>query len=83
MTSWQRLKYMTDKELAALFSEVTAFLNARPLMPASLDPKDGYLTPNSFLLLRANAEILPHLADAYNYGDSFECIQSMANEVWD
>ena len=83
MTEAQRRRNLTESELRTLLSEVMGFLNSRPLTYAGGDPKDLVaLTPNHFLLQRANASVPPGLQDASSLRKGYEFVQSLANKVW-
>ena len=73
---------LTESELRLLFAEVTGFLNARPLTYVSGDHRDEVLTPNHFLLLRANSEIPPGVYEVKSHKDNYQKIQNVVNKIW-
>ena len=82
----EKRKLMRDFELSTLYAEVTSFLNNRPLTYCSDDPKDGYLTPNHFLMPGrhfVDDRNPPRSQDASCYTDSYRRVQYLANQVWD
>ena len=83
MTDEQRRRNLKEAELRLLFSEVTNFLNARPLTYVGNDPEDLIaLTPNHFLLNRANPAVPLMKTEPMKYRDNFQYVQGLTEEIW-
>ena len=55
---------VSDETLCTIMTEVEGILNARPLVPLTLDSKENEpFTPNHLLLLRGNPNLPPGLYD--------------------
>ncbi|KAL0152096.1 hypothetical protein M9458_052603 [Cirrhinus mrigala] len=67
---------LTHEVLTALFAEVTAIMNARPLIPVSSDPENPYiLTPS--MLLTQKTGTLQHMLKC-----QWKHVQVLADEFW-
>ena len=77
---------VTDETLLTFMTEAEALINSRPLTPVSSDCQDlNALTPNHFLLGRANVSLPPDvLTDADLCSRKrWRHAQMMANHFWD
>lgn len=80
----EKRKHLRDHELRTVLSEVTGFLNSRPLTYESTDTGDSRaLTPNHFLLLRSNITVPPGDYAKMDTRDHFRYVQSLVNKIWD
>ena len=77
-------RYLKENELRTLMTEVTGFLNSRPLTYESSDVNElRALTPNHFILQRSSVSVPqgdfsnPYPRDHYNF------VQHIADRVWD
>jgi hypothetical protein len=81
-----RHRLLTETQLNGLFSEVSGFLNKRPLTQASSDPRDlKVLTPYDLINVRALPLRNPPGVIDYEprlVRTDYELIQTLANEAW-
>lgn len=80
-----RHQRLTHEVLATFLAEVSAIVNARPLIPVSSDPEDPIiLTPATLLTQKqGNATSSPGEVDtASMYKRQWNQVQSLANEFW-
>ena len=75
----------SDDVLTTVMAKAESILNSRPLIPITLDPKDGQpLTPNHLLLLRESITLPPGLFDQRdNYAKRrWAQAQYLTNQFW-
>ncbi|XP_059098443.1 uncharacterized protein LOC131892635 [Tigriopus californicus] len=85
MTQAQQRQRLREFELRTLLSEVTGFLNSRPLTYVGGDPEDlQALIPNHFLIQRASKNLAPIPVNqkAVNPRGSYRFVQSIVEDVW-
>lgn len=77
------LRNIKSDELRLIFSEVTGFLNSRPLTYEGNHPDEpSALTPNHFLLLRPNS-IIPHGDfQSVNPRKHFQYLEMLVDAIW-
>ncbi|XP_045458277.1 uncharacterized protein LOC123668590 [Melitaea cinxia] len=74
---------LTFRELAALFTQIEAILNSRPLSPLSSDPTDLYpLTPGHFLIGRPLMSV-PSLPVTTKRPNRYEFIEQLRQHFWE
>ncbi|TRY76414.1 hypothetical protein TCAL_15943 [Tigriopus californicus] len=67
-----------------LFSEVSNFLNSRPLVYESGDPNEpSAITPNHFLLLRPNSTVPAREYAVMSPRRHFHYMERLIDDVWD
>lgn len=79
-----RHTHLTHDVLCTLMAEVSAIINARPLVPVSSDPSSPTLLTPAMLLTQKPG--VPAPAGSFNEKDLFKCqwkqVQALANEFW-
>ncbi|KFD54671.1 hypothetical protein M513_04371 [Trichuris suis] len=76
---------VTDEVLFTVVVEVESLMNSRPLTHVSLDPRDPEpLTPNHFLLGRADPHIPPDITTEVEISSrrKWRCAQAMVEAFW-
>ncbi|XP_037305223.2 uncharacterized protein LOC119194863 [Pungitius pungitius] len=75
---------LTHEVLCTLMAEVSAIINARPLVPVSSDPSSPVLLTPAMLLTQKPGLIAP--VGSFGKEDLFKCqwkqVQALANEFW-
>ena len=76
--------HLTHEVLCALMAEVSAIINARPLVPVSSDPSSPMLLTPAMLLTQKPG--VPAPAGSFDEKDLFKCqwkqVQALVNEFW-
>ncbi|KAL1259106.1 hypothetical protein QQF64_009683 [Cirrhinus molitorella] len=76
---------LTHEVLTTLMAEVTAIMNAQPLIPVSSDPENPYILTLSMLLTQKTDSHFSPLSDI-NEGNMFKSqwkrVQALAEEFW-
>ncbi|XP_076862530.1 uncharacterized protein LOC143514793 [Brachyhypopomus gauderio] len=77
---------LTHEVLTTFMSEVTAIVNARPLVPVTTDPEDSFiLTPAALLTQKVNIVPVPPgefgVSDLYKH--QWRQVQHLSNTFWD
>ena len=77
---------LTHEVLVTFMAEVAAIINARPLLPVSMDPDDSFiLTPAALLTQKIN--IVPAPAGEFGVADLYKAqwrqVQHLSNTFWD
>ena len=77
---------LTHEVLVTFMAEVAAIINARPLLPVSMDPDDSFiLTPAALLTQKMN--IVPAPAGEFGVADLYKAqwrqVQHLSNTFWD
>ncbi|RXN31543.1 hypothetical protein ROHU_004747 [Labeo rohita] len=76
--------HLTHEVLCTLMAEVSAIINARPLVPVSADPYSPFILTPAMLLTQK--PIVPVQFENYTEKDLLKCqwkrVQALANEFW-
>ncbi len=77
---------LTHEVLVTFMAEVTAIINARPLVPVTTDPDESFiLTPSVLLTQKVNSVAAP--AGEFGAADLYKCqwrqVQHLSNTFWD
>ncbi|XP_035984676.1 uncharacterized protein LOC118558276 [Fundulus heteroclitus] len=77
---------LTHEVLVTFMAEVAAIINARPLVPVTMDPDDSFiLTPAALLTQKAN--FVPAPAGEFGVADLYKSqwrqVQHLSNTFWD
>ncbi|XP_073769028.1 uncharacterized protein [Danio rerio] len=77
---------LTHEVLVTFMAEVTAIINARPLVPVSTDPHESFiLTPAALLTQKVNPVAAP--TGEFGVTDLYKCqwrqVQHLSNTFWD
>lgn len=76
-------RHLREHEVRPTLYEVMGFLNSRPLTFESTDPDDARaLTPNHFLIQRANVYVPPGVYAAKNPREHFHYVQGIVDRIW-
>ncbi|XP_072921262.1 uncharacterized protein [Hemitrygon akajei] len=80
----QQRTRLTHNVLCTLMAEVTAIINAQPLLPVSSDPENPFmLSPSMLLTQKAGAPPLPgDFSDKDLYTKQWRQVQALANQFW-
>ncbi|XP_061762157.1 uncharacterized protein LOC133556345 [Nerophis ophidion] len=75
---------ITHEVLCTLMAEVTAIINARPLLPVSIDPQQPFiLSPSMLLTQKAGAPPPPgEFTERDLYTKQWKQVQAFANQFW-
>nr|XP_055027142.1 uncharacterized protein LOC129416781 [Misgurnus anguillicaudatus] len=75
---------LTHDVLCTLMAEVTAIINARPLLPVSTDPEQPFILSPSMLLTRKTGVPPPpgDFLDRDLYTKQWRQVQALANQFW-
>ncbi|GAA6111703.1 uncharacterized protein LOC125145112, partial [Tachysurus ichikawai] len=75
---------LTHEVLCTLMAEVTAIINARPLLPVSADPEQPFILSPSMLLTQKTGVPPPpgDLTDKDLYTKQWRQVQALANQFW-
>lgn len=75
---------LTHDVLCTLMAEVTAIINARPLLPVSSDPDNPFILSPSMLLTQKSCLIPPpgNFMDQDLYTRPWRQVQALANQFW-
>ncbi|XP_072921514.1 uncharacterized protein [Hemitrygon akajei] len=80
----QQSTRLTHEVLCTLMAEVTAIMNARPLLPVSSDPENPFiLSPSMLLTQKAGAAPPPgDFSEKDLYTKQWRQVQALANRFW-
>nr|XP_021331373.1 uncharacterized protein LOC110439581 [Danio rerio] len=75
---------LTHEVLCTLLAEVTAIINARPLLPVSADPQQPFILSPSVLLTQKTGVPPPpgDFSDKDLYTKQWRQVQALANQFW-
>nr|XP_055045170.1 uncharacterized protein LOC129431346 [Misgurnus anguillicaudatus] len=75
---------LTHDVLCTLMAEVTAIINARPLLPVSADPEQPFILSPSMLLTQKTGVPPPpgDFSDRDLYTKQWRQVQALANQFW-
>lgn len=75
---------LTHEVLCTLMAEVTAIMNARPLLPVSVDPQQPFILSPSMLLTQKSGVPPPpgDFTDKDLYCKQWRQVQALANHFW-
>ncbi len=75
---------LTHEVLCTLMAEVTAIINARPLLPVSADPEQPFILSPSVLLTQKTGVPPPagDFSDKDLYTKQWRQVQALANQFW-
>ena len=75
---------LTHDVLCTLMAEVTAIMNARPLLPVSSDPDNPFILSPSMLLTQKSCLLPPpgNFMDRDLYTKQWRQVQALANQFW-
>lgn len=75
---------LTHEVLCTLMAEVTAIINARPLLPVSADPHQPFILSPSMLLIQKSGVPPPpgDFSDKDLYAKQWRQVQALANQFW-
>ncbi len=75
---------LTHEVLCTLMAEVTATINARPLLPVSADPEQPFILSPSVLLTQKTGVPSPpgDFSDKDLYTKQWRQVQALANQLW-
>ncbi|XP_060771343.1 uncharacterized protein LOC132882106 [Neoarius graeffei] len=75
---------LTHDVLCTLMAEVTAIINARPLLPVSSDPDNPFILSPSMLLTQKSCLLPPpgNFMDKDLYTKQWRQVQALANQFW-
>ncbi|XP_038594061.1 uncharacterized protein LOC119917719 [Micropterus salmoides] len=75
---------LTHEVLCTLMAEVTAIMNARPLLPVSADPENPFILSPSMLLTQKTGAPPPpgEFSDKDLYTKQWRQVQALANQFW-
>lgn len=75
---------LTHDVLCTLMAEVTAIINARPLLPVSSDPDNPFILSPSMLLTQKSCLLPPpgNFMDRDLYTKQWRQVQALANQFW-
>ncbi|XP_078809202.1 uncharacterized protein LOC144994598 [Oryzias latipes] len=80
----QQKSNLTHEVLCTFMAEVTAIMNARPLLPVSADPQQPFILSPSMLLTQKSG-VPPPPGDFNNkdlYTNQWRRVQALANQFW-
>ncbi|XP_030613054.1 uncharacterized protein LOC115799898 [Archocentrus centrarchus] len=75
---------LTHEVLCTLMAEITAIINARPLVPVSSDPENPFILSPSMLLTQRSC-LLPPSGEFFNkdlYTKQWRQVQALSNQFW-
>jgi len=78
-------KHLTHEVLTTLLAEVSAIVNARPLVSVSADPEDPELLSPAAILTHKSSVAVEPLKDVdtkLSYRSQWNCVQAMADKFW-
>ncbi|XP_037617248.1 uncharacterized protein LOC119483204 [Sebastes umbrosus] len=80
----QRNTRLTHEVLCTLMAEVTAIMNARPLIPVSADPEEPFILSPSMLVTQKSGVPPPpgDFSDKDLYTKQWKQVQALANQFW-
>lgn len=80
----QQSSHLTHEVLCTLMAEVTAIMNARPLLPVSTDPENPFILSPSMLLTQKIGHPPPpgDFSDKDLYTKQWRQVQALANQFW-
>lgn len=75
---------LTHDVLCTLMAEVTAIINARPLVPVSSDPENPFVLSPSMLLTQKSCLLSPpgDFSDKDLYNKQWRRVQARSNQFW-
>ncbi|XP_039534522.1 uncharacterized protein LOC120483523 [Pimephales promelas] len=75
---------LTHEVLCTLMAEVTAIINARPLLPVSVDPEQPFILSPSMLLTQKTGVPPPpgDFSDKDLYTKQWRQVQALSNQFW-
>lgn len=75
---------LTHEVLCTLMAEVTAIINARPLLPVSTDPENPFILSPSMLLTQKSCLLPPSgcFQDKDLYTKQWRQVQALADQFW-
>lgn len=75
---------LTHEVLCTLIAEVTGIINARPLLPVSVDPQQPFILFASMLLTQKSGVLPPpgEFTDKDLYSKQWRQVQALANYFW-
>ncbi|KAL4009495.1 hypothetical protein ACER0C_003347 [Sarotherodon galilaeus] len=75
---------LTHDVLCTLMAEVTAIINARPLVPVSSDPENPFILSPSMLLTQKSCLLPPpgDFSDKDLYNKQWRRVQALSNQFW-
>lgn len=80
----QQKSRLTHEVLCTLMAEVTAIINARPLLPVSVDPQQPFILSPSMLLTQKSGVPPPsgEFTDRDLYSKQWRQVQALADQFW-
>ncbi|XP_077389538.1 uncharacterized protein LOC144026608 [Festucalex cinctus] len=75
---------LTHEVLCTLMAEITAIINARPLLPVSSDPENPFILSPSMLITQKSCLLPPpgDFMDKDLYTKQWRQVQALANQFW-
>ncbi|KAM7373874.1 hypothetical protein PAMP_006564 [Pampus punctatissimus] len=83
-TLLQQKGHLTHEVLSTLMAEITAIINARPLLPVSTDPQQPFILSPAMLLTQKSGVPPPpgDFTDKDLYTKQWRQVQALANQFW-
>ncbi|XP_035988362.1 uncharacterized protein LOC118560918 [Fundulus heteroclitus] len=75
---------LTHEVLSTFMAEITAIINARPLLPVSSDPENPFILSPSTLLTQKSCLLPPpgDFLDKHLYTKQWRQVQALSNQFW-